>query len=210
MLHITEILPSKINFNYMKNLFSLTLLLLFLNISAAQTKRYIDTGNVKNQFDYLITKSNNYKAYKVVSKSWLQRLKSNVLDSISSYQQNNIKNNNTILKQQQAIDSLKNVLVNSNNQISNLNTQIETISLFGIELKKDFFKTLLFSIIGVLILLLLLFFTKFKQSNTITQQVKNRLKETEDEYEEHRKVALEREQKVMRRLQDELNKQKKE
>ncbi|HKJ06407.1 MAG TPA: hypothetical protein VJ970_02985 [Flavobacteriaceae bacterium] len=194
----------------MKNLFTLTLLLLFINISYAQTKRYIDTGSVKNQFDYLITKSNNYKAYKVVSKTWLQRLKGSVLDSISGYQQTNIKNNNIILKQQQTIDSLKNVLDNSNTTITGLNTQIETISLLGIEFKKDFFKTLLFSIIGILILFLLLFFTKFKQSNTITQQVKNRLKETEDEYEEHRKVALEREQKVMRRLQDELNKQKKE
>ncbi len=34
------------------------------------------------------------------------------------------------------------------------------------------------------------------------------LAETEEEFEDHRKRALEREQKVMRRLQDELNKQK--
>lgn len=192
----------------MKNLFRLTLLLLVINISNAQTTRYIDTGNVKNQFDYLINKSNNYKEYKVVSNTWLQRLKSNVLDSISAYQKINLENNKTIAEQQQTIDSLKGVLAESDTTITDLNTQIETISLFGIEFKKDFFKTLMFSIIGILILFALLFFTKFKQSNTITQQVKNRLKDTEDEYEEHRKTALEREQKVMRRLQDELNKQK--
>ena len=34
-------------------------------------------------------------------------------------------------------------------------------------------------------------------------------KEVEEEYDEHRKKALEREQKVRRQLQDEINKQKK-
>ena len=34
------------------------------------------------------------------------------------------------------------------------------------------------------------------------------LAETEEEFEAHRKRALEREQKVMRKLQDEINKQK--
>mgnify|MGYP000848115552 CR=1 FL=1 len=71
------------------------------------------------------------------------------------------------------------------------------------------FKTIMLSIIGGLVLFLLFFISKFKQSISITKQTKSNLKEVEDEYEEHRKKALEREQKVMRRLQDELNKQKK-
>ena len=93
---------------------------------------------------------------------------------------------------------------------NNLNSQISTINFLGIQLKKGTFKTLLFSIIGILVLLLLFFIFKFKQSNSVTLQTKAKLKDIEDEYDEHRKRALEREQKVMRRLQDELNKQKKE
>ena len=50
---------------------------------------------------------------------------------------------------------------------------------------------------------------KFKNSNVITKEAKKTLEETEEEFQEHRRVALEREQKIMRKLQDELNKQKK-
>jgi len=56
--------------------------------------------------------------------------------------------------------------------------------------------------------LLLFFIYKFKGSNSSTRDAKHKLGEVESEYEEHRRNALEREQKVRRQLQDELNKQK--
>ncbi|MCB0431897.1 MAG: tRNA (guanine-N1)-methyltransferase, partial [Mangrovimonas sp.] len=68
----------------------------------------------------------------------------------------------------------------------------------------------LWGIIGILLALLGFFIYKFKNSNTITKESKKALADIELEFEEHRKVALEREQKVRRQLQDELNKQKKE
>ncbi|MDX1316484.1 MAG: tRNA (guanine-N1)-methyltransferase, partial [Xanthomarina gelatinilytica] len=49
---------------------------------------------------------------------------------------------------------------------------------------------------------------KYKNSHVITKEAKKALEEIEVEFEEHRKTALEREQKVRRQLQDELNKQK--
>ena len=42
----------------------------------------------------------------------------------------------------------------------------------------------------------------------MTKDAKRALSEMEEEFEEHRKTALEREQKVRRQLQDEINKQK--
>ncbi|MEM9868666.1 MAG: tRNA (guanine-N1)-methyltransferase, partial [Bacteroidota bacterium] len=64
-------------------------------------------------------------------------------------------------------------------------------------------------IIAILTLLLFLFIYKFRNSNFLTQQAKTALADLEKEYEDHRRRALEREQKISRRLQDELNKQKK-
>ena len=75
-------------------------------------------------------------------------------------------------------------------------------------MSKAGYNVLMWSIIAGLLILLLFFIFKFKNSNAITRQAKFALAETEEEFEEHRKRALEREQKVMRRLQDELNKQK--
>jgi len=173
------------------------------------TKKFIDTGSVKNQFDYLITKSYKYKDYKSVKTNWLYKLKANVADSISALKKEIIIANSSINSQNKTIDSLKLAVNSSKETVNNLNTKIQSISIIGLQINKGTFKTIVFSFIAILAVLLLFFITKFKQSNSITVQTNQALKELDEEFEAHRKIALEREQKVRRQLQDELNKQKK-
>ncbi|MBG7629843.1 MAG: hypothetical protein IZT56_05370 [Bacteroidetes bacterium] len=173
------------------------------------TKKFIDTGSVSNQFDYLVTKSYNYKDYKNVKTEWILKLKSNVIDSISASNKKVTNANSIINAQIKSIDSLNSALKTSANSILKLKNETQSISFIGMELEKSLFKTILISIIAVLTILLLFFISKFKMSNSVTTQVKQDLKELDEEFETHRKTALEREQKVRRQLQDELNKQKK-
>jgi hypothetical protein len=196
----------------MKTKLILGIALFFITITAVcqSNGKFIDTGSVKNQFDYLINKSNKYKDYKVVKINWLQQLSSNVADSLSASEKEILSNYSLINSQKNIIDSLNTSLNKSDSKITSLNKEIQSISLFGIQFKKPVFKTMMFLIIGILAVLLIFFITKFKRSNSITTQTKLTLKEVETEFEEHRKIALEREQKVRRQLQDELNKQKKE
>lgn len=196
----------------MKKQFILAFVLIAVTTSffAQANRKFIDTGSVNNQFDYLINKSYKYKNYKNVDINWLYNLKSNVTDSLSASKKLISNNYHIINTQKNTIDSLNTSLSLSKKSITNLTNEKQSISFFGIQFSKAFFKSLLFSIIGILIILLVYFIARFKQSNTITIQTKDSLKELEDEFDVHRKTALEREQKVMRKLQDELNKQKKE
>ena len=82
------------------------------------------------------------------------------------------------------------------------------MSLAGMQLSKTSYNIVMWSIIAGLFVLLLIFIFKFKNSNSVTRTAKNSLADLEQEFEEHRRVALEREQKVRRQLQDEINKQK--
>ncbi len=173
-------------------------------------KKFIDTGSVKNQFDYLINKSNRYQNYKVVQYNWLRKLKFNVADTLVENKKEILSNYKIINTQKATIDSLQATIKNANKTIQTLTTEKQSISFLGIQINKTTFKSILFFIIGVLAILLVFFVSKFKQSNSITRHTKEALKELEDEYNEHRTKALEREQKVMRKLQDELNKNKKE
>ena len=190
-------------------LLAFTLLFIISNVQSQTTTQFIDSGSVNNQFENLIKNSNKYQDYKVVKLNWLLKLKSNINDSILASKEDILNATYTINKQKKVIDSLNTSFSNTKNEIATLKTQITTISFLGIDFEKGLFKTIMLSIIGGLILFLLFFISKFKQSISVTKQTKSNLKEVEDEYEEHRKKALEREQKVMRRLQDELNKQKK-
>lgn len=188
----------------------MTVLFITTNIFSQVTKKFIDTGSVKSQFEYLSDESNSYQDYKVIKATWLLKLKSNVIDSISASKKMVSDNSNLLNSQKQLIDSLQTKLTESETLISNVTAEKDSISLFGIQFEKPVFKTMFFIIVLGLIGVLLFFITKFKQSNIITVQSKLALKEAEEEFEIYREKALQREQKAMRRLQDELNKQKKE
>lgn len=188
----------------------LTVLFITTNIFSQSTKKFIDTGSVENQFEYIVDESNNFQDYKVVKATWLLKLKSNVIDSIMASKKKLLDNSNIINSQKKLIDSLNIKLAETATVIADLKAEKESISLFGIQFEKSTFKTLFFLIVVGLIGALLFFITKFKQSNTITTQSKLALTQNEEEFAIYKEKALEREQKAMRRLQDELNKNKKE
>ena len=110
--------------------------------------------------------------------------------------------------QQKEISDLKTNLGSTQSTLDATNLEKNNMSLLGLQMSKTNYNILMWAIIGGLLALLLMFIFKFKSSNAITKSAKKTLTETEEEFEEHRRSALEREQKVRRQLQDELNKQK--
>lgn len=173
-----------------------------------QDKLSLTEGTVENQFEYVIQKSNNYQDYKVVKKVWLTQLKSHVLDSLEAINKDILKNASTIKNQEEEILNLKENLNNTKNQLDSTIQEKDSMQLFGLQLSKTGYNVVMWSVIAGLLFLLIVFVFKFKSSNTITKETNKKLLEIEDEFEEHRRTAVEREQKVRRQLQDELNKQK--
>jgi len=168
-----------------------------------------DSVSIGYQFDNLIEISNRYEDFRVVKTNNILELKSNVMDSISAVKKEFAAAKNEINSQKNTIDSLKTAFSRSEETINTLKNQTQNISFLGIQFNKDVFKTILLSIIAVLTIIGLVFISKYTQSNKITSQALNDLKVLEEEFETHRKNALEREQKVRRELLDEINKHKK-
>ena len=187
---------------------AIALLLITTNIFSQTTNKVIDSASVKYQFENLLDKSNNFQGYKVINATSLLKLQSNVLDSLSVSQEKLLANADFRNSQRLLIDSLQIKATASKTVVSNLRSEKESILLFGIQFKKTFFKTLFFLILLGLIGTLLFFIFQFKQSNAITIESKLALKESEKEFDIYKVKALEREQRAMRRLQDELNKRK--
>jgi hypothetical protein len=197
-------------FNMSKIAFIMMVLLFITSRIYSQTDTKLkDTVSIKSQFEYLMDESKSFPDYKVVKTAWLLKLKSNVLDSLSASKKRIFDNSSTMNSQKIMIDSLNIKLAASETTITSLIEDKERISLFGMQLDKSVFKTLFFLIVIGLLGALLFFITKFKQSNSITTHCKVSLKQAEEEFAIYKEKALEREQKAMRRLQDELNKNKK-
>lgn len=197
---------------------SLLTLIVFLTFSityAQETQNKDDEklslteGTLDNQFDYVIKESNDWhRDYKVIKTNWLRTLKSHTLDSLKIYKVDISQKQTVIDSQANEIASLKSNLTVTQSSLDETRAEKDNMSLFGLQMSKTGYSLVMWTIIGLLFALLLMFIFKFKNSNAVTKQAKKTLAETEEEFEEHRRNSLEREQKVRRQLQDEINKHK--
>lgn len=173
----------------------------------------LDKGTIDSQFEYVYKKSGNYRAdgkrYEVVRIISLDKLRQNVIDSLKAQYKNAAELQATISGHESTIGSLNKKLEDTTTNLSSVTEEKDSMSFLGILVSKITYNTILWSIIAGLLGLMLFFMYKFRRSNILTQEAKSNLSELETEYEDHRRRALEREQKISRQLQDEINKYKK-
>ncbi len=192
----------------MKRFFLCVVFMAFQCFISAQETKNTSQNSIKDMFDFVMTSSNNYQDHKVVKRELLNNLKIHVLDSIQSQKSKITLLNDTIYKERLKVSALENELALSKAEILKINTDKDVINFLGMDIKKDSFKNIFWGISVILVILLTFFMFRCKSSNMVTKETKSLLADIEKEFEEHRRNALEREQKVMRKLQDELNKNK--
>ncbi len=173
----------------------------------------INEGTINDQFEYVLRKSGNFKGtngqqYEAVNRRMFLTLQAHTIDSLKTLQEDLDNTKTTVESQQKEITDLQANLSSTQSTLDATNKEKDSMALFGMQMSKGGYNMLMWSIVVGLLALLLLFIYKFNNSNAVTKAAKASLAETELEFEEHRRTALEREQKVRRQLQDELNKQK--
>ena len=192
--------------------------LLAVNLNYAQEEApeellSLDRGPITSQFDYVYKKSGNYrsdgKRYEVVRVISLDKLRQNVLDTLKVYSKKEGELKATISGHETTISSLNKKLEETTGNLTAVTEEKDSMSFLGIQVSKASYNTMLWTAIGALLGTLLFFVYKFRKSNSLTQEAKSNLSELEVEYEDHRRRALEREQRISRQLQDEINKYKK-
>ena len=198
--------------NYRKLLFIITLAIFSSAYSQTsqktENKKSLNNGTIEEQFDYLYKKSGSYQEYKVVKKTQFHKIKANVLDSLKSISKRLNESNSTIETQKNEIDTLKNNLKTTNDNLINITKEKDEILFLGISMSKIGYNMLMWSMIFGLLLLLLFFIYQYKNSKIVTKQAQKDLNEIEEELETFKRRSIEREQKVRRELQDEINKHK--
>ena len=192
----------------MKLHLSLITALLFISISFAQKTKDTEEISIRGEFDRLYRVSTNYKGYKVINKEKFLDLKQQVLDSSKAFQKLLIEKNNLIKASKLDNKKYQDLLTLTKLTLETALKKENSISLFGIQLSKFIYNLLLWTLILLLLVLLIYLSFKFQKNNFITKRAAQNLKDVEHEYEQHRKKALEREQKLRRTLQDEMNKQR--
>ena len=205
----------------MKGFRKLSLLIAFLTFGLQFTQAQggndqsssLDNGDIDSQFEFIYRKSSNYnqegKRYEVVRKISLDKFRQNVMDTLKGFNARAAELKATISGHESTIGSLEEKLEDTTNSLASVTEEKDNMSFLGIAVSKGTYNAILWTVIAGLLVLLLFFIYKFRNSNFLTQEAKTNLSELETEYEDHRRRALEREQKISRQLQDEINKYKK-
>lgn len=188
---------------------SLTFFFLFITyITFSQQDSIVESNTLENQFDKIYRTSTSYQTYKVIGRDRFLDLKKNVLDSLQKATKELNEKQKLLIAERNNVKELNTELDKTREELLKTQEKENSISLFGAQLNKTTYNLILWLIIISLGLALGFFVFKFSRSNVLTKKAQEDLIDVEHEFEMHRKKSLEREQKLRRQLQDEINKQR--
>lgn len=186
-------------------LFCTLLLLLFTTLIFAQ-ETPVSNPSIDQQFDELLENSNNFKQYKVVKEAKLIELQKNTRGKIEGLKKEIVASKSNIEAQQKKIAEINTTLSETTKNLKEATKAKEEIAFFGIPTTKSTYRIITWGIVLILLAALISFIYKFRSSHILTKEAQKDLQETKDEFDEYRKSALEKQQKLGRTLQDERNK----
>ena len=189
-------------------LLTLPLFLFTLNLTA-QDSIQVRKNTLNDQMTEAFDKSNSYQEYKVIKKTQLATLKRNILDSVTSLEKKINSHEIELGQQKNEVDSLRQNLKTTQQTLINSQEKEDGIAIFGILTSKTTYNVIMWSIIVILLLAGGFLFYRFLNSTKITNAAELKMVEMEMELEDYRRNSLEREQKLRRKLQDEINKNRK-
>lgn len=187
----------------MKNLIFATLFLFSLTTTFAQVS---SETTIDENFQELITNSNNFKGYKVVDTEQLIKLQQLTSNRIAELKAEISTSKKASEAQEEKMAELQAEVEAMQSTITQVNNEKDSIEVMGMSLSKASYNTIMWTIIGILVVALVLFIVRYKRSYTHTSEARKNLAELEKEFDAYRAKALEKEQRLGRLLQDEKNK----
>ena len=162
----------------------------------------LNSGTITSQFDYLYRVSNGFQEYEVVKKANLEKLKTNVLDSVRVLKKEIA---DLSLKQSSVVDSLANfsqILEQANQEKEAAILEKDSFSFLGFAIEKNLYSTLMWLLVVALAGAMAFFSVQYFRSFGRVRKAQKDLEDVQAEFDQHRKNALERERKLKRELID--------
>ncbi|MFB2120952.1 hypothetical protein [Parapedobacter sp. 2B3] len=169
-------------------------------------KGSLTSGTLDSQFVYLYAISRTQNGIEHVRRPNLEQIRKNVADTIRALTKEITDLKSKDGNQQAMVDAMTDSLVLVRQELQTAQQEKDSFSFIGISLKKATYSLIMWGIVLLLAAALAVFIYRFNQSHVVTRDTKKAIGDLQDEFEQHRKKAMEKEQKLKRQLQDEINK----
>lgn len=167
-----------------------------------EDKGSLTSGTIDSQFDYIYNVSNNFQEYKVVKRTNLDQLKTNILDSMRSMRGEVGDLKLLIVSEKDSIKNLKSTLTTAEAEKQEAIAQKDNFSFLGIAVHKAVYSSFMWILVAVLAGALAIFSFQYFSSFKRIKKAQKDLAEVQEEFDSHRKNMLERERKLKRELVD--------
>lgn len=166
------------------------------------TQNSLNSGTIASQFEYIYRVSNNFQEYEVVKKANLEKLKSNIMDSLKVLRSEvvDLKTNQAVWNDsiQAMAEKLEKAEIEKNEAIK----EKDSFSFLGIPIQKTVYSSMMWMLVAGLGITLGFFSVQFFRSFGRIKKAQQDLELVQEEFDQHRKNTLERERKLKRELID--------
>ena len=199
-----------INKAEIRNFFAVALLVMaFLKINGQTTiPDVLIKNSLKEQLNYLEERTKIFENYRAIREDMFQKIKENILDTLSDANAKIAVINSTLSVLKQTIDSLNSTLEMTKASLENTNLTKNSINVLGLEVNKLTYNTIMWLIVIGLAAMLVIGFLVFRRNQSVTLIIKKELSDLKDEFQAYRKTTREAREKMSMDHFNELKKLK--
>lgn len=165
-----------------------------------------DTSTILDNFIMMLDESNTYEKYKIIRIESLDNFKHRLSREIKDKEYELIELKNIINSQEEDFTKLTSSLAEAQASLEQIEINKDNMFLFGFLISKLTYQIISLLVFSILVSCLVIVLVKFKENTHTAKTATDSLREVESILEEHKKRALEIQQKLGRELQDYKNK----
>lgn len=139
-------------------------------------------STIQEQINYLEKHTRIYEGFRAIREDMYQKITRNFLDTLTAEKGRVAALENLKAGLNTKTDSLNALLATTRAQLEETTTSKNSIRVLGLEIRKGVYNTLMWSIVGALVFILILGFLIFKRNLVVLLRTEKDLKELKDEF----------------------------
>lgn len=174
-----------------KNLLLISALFFSVTLASGQTKmpEELTTATISGQIEYVEDHTRIYDNFRAIREDIYQKLNNNILDSLSAEKSRVAELKGSTANLNSRTDSLNTLLSSTRRQLDEVTDTKNKIRVLGLEINKTAYNTIMWILVGGLILLMAIGFLIFKRNLVVLLRTEKDLKELKDEFAAYRQSS---------------------
>jgi hypothetical protein len=153
-------------------------------------------STLKGQMDYIQGKTRIYEDYRAIREDMFQLIKRNSLDSLKMAMMQISSLKGMAASRNLTIDSLNSSLISTGKKLEEMSNTKNSISIFGIEIRKNTYNAIMWLTIAILAGSLVAGFLAYKRDRIVTMHTKRGYEDLKKEFDAYKKASREAREKM--------------